>query len=159
MLSLTFRILSATLQFITTKLVQAMWGFLCFQWHYRRSACTSGIANIRMQTEKTPNKTWECASDPELHELILKERKWANIRNQYNQAPHLTQDAIGKVTSDRHHKREPRGQPFPSRWPQGIDKQTRTKSFLQKLCPLSLCPGQKPPHVVSWTKTVSSILG
>ena len=25
----------------------------------------------------------------------------------------------------RHHKREPRGQLFPSRWPQSIDKQTR----------------------------------
>ena len=31
----------------------------------------------------------------------------------------------------RHHKRQPRGQPFPSRWPQGINKQTRTKA-LQK---------------------------
>ena len=40
-------------------------------------------------------------------------RKRAKIRNQYNQAPHLTQDTKGKVT--RHHKREPRGQPFPSR--------------------------------------------
>ena len=28
----------------------------------------------------------------------LKVRKMANIRNQYNQAPHLTQDTNGKVT-------------------------------------------------------------
>ena len=28
----------------------------------------------------------------------------------------------------RHHKQEPRGQPFPSRWPQGINKQTCTKA-------------------------------
>ena len=28
----------------------------------------------------------------------------------------------------RHNKREPRGQPFPSRCPQGIDKQTHTKA-------------------------------
>ena len=28
----------------------------------------------------------------------------------------------------RHHKREPRGQPFPSRWPQDNNKQTRTKA-------------------------------
>ena len=28
----------------------------------------------------------------------------------------------------RHHKREPRGQLFPSRRPQGIDKQTHTKA-------------------------------
>ena len=30
----------------------------------------------------------------------------------------------------RHHKREPRGQPFPSRWPQGTNKQTRTKAYI-----------------------------
>ena len=29
----------------------------------------------------------------------------------------------------RHHKRESRGQPFPSRWPQGINRQTRTKAY------------------------------
>ena len=34
---------------------------------------------------------------------------------------------INKLTT-RHHKREPRGQLFPSRWPQGINKQTRTKA-------------------------------
>ena len=28
----------------------------------------------------------------------------------------------------RHHKQMPRGQPFPSMWPQGINKQTRTKA-------------------------------
>ena len=28
----------------------------------------------------------------------------------------------------RRHKRETRGQPFPSWWPQGIDKQARTKA-------------------------------
>ena len=28
----------------------------------------------------------------------------------------------------RHNKREPRGQPFPSRWPQDINTQTRTKT-------------------------------
>ena len=31
-------------------------------------------------------------------------------------------------THSRHHKREPRGQPFPSRWPQSTHKQTRTKT-------------------------------
>ena len=51
--------------------------------------------------------------------------------NRYNQVPHLTQDTNGKVTYSqiRHHKREPRGQPFPSRWPQGNNKQTRTKAW------------------------------
>ena len=28
----------------------------------------------------------------------------------------------------RHHKLEPRGQPYSSRWPNGINKQTRTKA-------------------------------
>ena len=46
----------------------------------------------------------------------LKVSKGAKIRNRYNQVPHLTQDTNGKVTNSvRHHKREPRGQPFPSR--------------------------------------------
>ena len=43
-------------------------------------------------------------------------RKRAKIRNRYNQAPHMTQDT--KWESDnvtiRHHKREPRCQPFPT---------------------------------------------
>ena len=47
---------------------------------------------------------------------ILKVSNGAKIRNRYNQVPHLTQDTNGKVTThSRHHKREPRGQPFPSR--------------------------------------------
>ena len=28
-------------------------------------------------------------------------RKWAKIRNRYNQAPHLTQDTNGKVTTSQ----------------------------------------------------------
>ena len=51
----------------------------------------------------------------------------AKIRNQYYQEPHLTQDTTRE--SDKitiwHHKQEPRGQPFPSRWPQGSNEQTR----------------------------------
>ena len=47
--------------------------------------------------------------------LAVQVRKGAKIRNRYNQVPHLTQDTNGKVTNSRHHKREPRGQPFPSR--------------------------------------------
>ena len=35
-------------------------------------------------------------------------------------------------THRRHHKREPRGQPFPSRWPQITYKQTRTKHSKHK---------------------------
>ena len=35
-------------------------------------------------------------------------------------------------THRRHHKREPRGQPFPSRWPQSTYKQTRTKHSKHK---------------------------
>ena len=56
----------------------------------------------------------------------IKVRKTAKIRKQYNQAPHLTQNTTwerDKITI-RHHKQEPRGQPFPSRWPQGSNEQT-----------------------------------
>ena len=38
------------------------------------------------------------------------------IRNRYNQVPHLTQDTTSesvKITI-KHHKREPRGHPFPA---------------------------------------------
>ena len=35
-------------------------------------------------------------------------------------------------THRRHHKREPRGQPLPSRWPQSTYKQTRTKHSKHK---------------------------
>ena len=44
-----------------------------------------------------------------------KVRKRAKIRNRYNQAPHLTQDANWESdnVTIRHHKLEPRGQPFP----------------------------------------------
>ena len=56
-----------------------------------------------------------------------KVRKRAKIRNWYNKVPHLTQDttwASDKHTI-RHHKWEPISQPIPSRWQQGINKQTR----------------------------------
>ena len=56
--------------------------------------------------------------------------KGGKIRNRYNQVPHLTQDTNWKVTNSQldTRKREPRGQPFPSRWPQGTYKQTLTKA-------------------------------
>ena len=61
--------------------------------------------------------------------IPCKESKGAKIRNRYNQVAHLTQDTEGE--SDKltviHHKREPIGQPFPSRWPQGTNKQAHTK--------------------------------
>ena len=42
--------------------------------------------------------------------------KGAKIRNRYNQVPHLTQDTnLSDKLTVRHHKRERRGQPFPSR--------------------------------------------
>ena len=56
--------------------------------------------------------------------------KRAKIKNRYNQVPHLTLDTTWQ--SDKHtirrHKRGPRGQSFPGRWPQGINKQTRVKA-------------------------------
>ena len=54
-------------------------------------------------------------------------KKKAKIKNRYNQVPHLTQDTVWE--SDKKHKknshtREPRGQPFPNRWPLGCKEQT-----------------------------------
>ena len=49
--------------------------------------------------------------------IVVKVSKGAKIRNRYYQVPHLTQDTKGKVTNSqvRHHKQEPKGQPFPNR--------------------------------------------
>ena len=48
---------------------------------------------------------------------MVKVRKVAKIRNRYNQLPHLTQDTTWESNKNtiKHHKEEPRGQPFPSR--------------------------------------------
>ena len=61
--------------------------------------------------------------------ILNKVSKGAKISSRYNQVPHPTQNTNGsyKLTV-RHHKREPRGQPFSSRWPQSTFKQTRTKT-------------------------------
>ena len=50
-------------------------------------------------------------------EALFKVRKVAKIRIRYNQVPHLTQDATWESDKNtmKHHKREPRGQSFPSR--------------------------------------------
>ena len=57
----------------------------------------------------------------------IKSKKLSKIRYRYNQVPHLTQDTTLEIDANtiKHHKREPRGQPFPSRWPQGSNEQTR----------------------------------
>ena len=54
----------------------------------------------------------------------MKVSKAAKIRNRYNQVPHLTQDTIWEIDkfTAKHHKQEPRGQPFPSRRPQGSNE-------------------------------------
>ena len=46
-----------------------------------------------------------------------KVRKTAKISNQNIQVPHLTQDTTWEsdTITIRHHKQEPRGQPFPSK--------------------------------------------
>ena len=56
--------------------------------------------------------------------------KRAKIRNQYNQVPHLTQETTWESNTHtiRYHKQEQIGQPFPGRWPQGINEQTRAKA-------------------------------
>ena len=59
----------------------------------------------------------------------LKVRKKKKIRNPYNQAPHLTQDTTweGNLNTIKNYTQEPRGQPFPNRWPQGYSEQKKTR--------------------------------
>ena len=47
----------------------------------------------------------------------VKVKKVAKIRNRYNQATHLIEDTtwVSDKKIIKHHKREPRGHPFPSR--------------------------------------------
>ena len=49
--------------------------------------------------------------------IVKKIRKAAKIQNRYNQVPHLTQDTTWESDKNiiKHHKREPIGQPFPSK--------------------------------------------
>ena len=54
-------------------------------------------------------------SHPLICTKTIKVNKGAKIRNRYNQVPHLTQDTNEKVTNSQIDKREPRGQPLPSR--------------------------------------------
>ena len=52
-------------------------------------------------------------------------RKATKISNQ--QVPHLTQDTTWESDKNtiKHHRQEPRGQPSPSKGPQGSNEQTR----------------------------------
>ena len=54
-------------------------------------------------------------------------RKAANIKNRNNQVPQLTMDTTWESDKNtiKHHKQEPRGQPFPSSRPQGSNEQTQ----------------------------------
>ena len=79
------------------------------------------------------SKTWLCIKlivygycPEETHES----KKEGKDQESMQSSPHLTQDTNWKVTTSkiRHHKREPRGQLFPSGGPQGINKQTHTKA-------------------------------
>ena len=47
----------------------------------------------------------------------VKVRKAAKISNRYIQVPHQTQDSTWESDKNtiKHHRQEPRGQPFPSR--------------------------------------------
>ena len=67
---------------------------------------------------------------PLLVTCVIKVRKSAKIRNRYNLAPYLTQDTNGKVTTSQLDITNECQEVslFPSRSPQGINKQTRTKT-------------------------------
>ena len=52
-------------------------------------------------------------------------KKGGKDQERFNQVPHLTQNTKWECNNHtiQHHKREPRGKPFPSRWPQGTNEQ------------------------------------
>ena len=50
-----------------------------------------------------------------LHSYHCKVSKKGNIRNRYNQLPHLTQDTKWESDKKTPHTRKPRGKPFASR--------------------------------------------
>ena len=63
--------------------------------------------------------------------VLKKVSKGAKIRNRYNQVPGYQWES-NKLTVINH-KWKPRGQPFPSRWPQGRYKQMRKKGSFSLL--------------------------
>ena len=68
-------------------------------------------------------------ADPS-HYLFAHSKKGCKDQESIQSSP--TPDPRYQWESDkltvRHHKREPRGQPIPSRWPQGTNKQMRAKA-------------------------------
>ena len=61
----------------------------------------------------------------------VKVRKLLKVRNRYNQVPHLTKGTT--LESDKntikHHKRESRGQPFPSNYKAAINRRKSMKTL------------------------------
>ena len=92
-------------------------------WLARESALINWVRRWELGTQMSKNGS----KNDEINVSFIKVRKAANIRNRYNQVPHLTQDTTWEIDKNRikHHKWEPRGQPFPSRWPQGSNEETR----------------------------------
>ena len=71
---------------------------------------------LREQLKKEQDKVKQYQEQVSDHKIFIKVSKGAKIRSRYNQVPHPTQDTNGKVTNSvRHHTREPRVQPLPSR--------------------------------------------
>ena len=106
-------------------------GELCvrqsFLWNDYLYVLSRSAATFKLHTQLTPlierRWRWDGHVIQEIHHFPFlffysvdnKVRKKAKIRNRYNQAPYLTKDTNGKVTTSQywHHKRKPRGQLFP----------------------------------------------
>ena len=65
---------------------------------YKRATCIKGLIWHLLEQKKD-----SCFSPISSDWFIkrMKVRRWAKIRNRYNQAPHLTQDTNGKVTTSQ----------------------------------------------------------
>ena len=74
---------------------------------------------------------FKCTSDYAMNTMIRRDQSKSGCKDQKSIQSSTTFDPGYQWESDKltvkHHKWEPRGQPFPSRWPQGTYKQTHTK--------------------------------
>ena len=81
--------------------------------------------NAPLQTNQRQRHHDEEAKNDKSSMTSIKER---GQRSGIDTIKHHTWPRIPMDVTIRHHKREPRGQPFHSRWPQGINKQMYMKA-------------------------------
>ena len=82
----------------------------------RKPRTTCDFPGLSLAPVPHPSGSALAISQSKLFVILIKIRKVAKIRNRYIQVPHLTQDSTWESdkNTNKHHKQEPRGQPFPT---------------------------------------------